>query len=65
MLGLKGLKSNKFIDINKIKYLVFSLTNNNYNLNNKKIGDIYEKDIFYSLSLVVSEFKNKTLEKNN
>nr|QWO71405.1 RNA polymerase [Termitomyces sp. K1Ag] len=62
MLGLKGLNISKHLDINKIKYLVFSLTNNIYSLNRKKVGDIYEKDIFYSLSLVVSDLKS--LENN-
>ena len=61
MLAIKGLNSNELIDINKINYLVFSLTHEKYSLSNNKIGDKIDKDIFYSLSLVTrSEFiKNK------
>ena len=32
LLSIKGLESNKLIDENNIRYLVFTLTNNNYNL---------------------------------
>nr|QWO71408.1 RNA polymerase [Termitomyces sp. K2P1] len=63
MLGLKGLKISKHLDINKIKYLVFSLTNTKSSFNTKEVGNRYEKDIFYSLSLVVSDLKS--LENNN
>ena len=61
MLSIKGLVSNKLIDENNIKYLVFSLTDNNYNLYiNKakakkgviKIENL-ERDIFYSVSLII------------
>ena len=65
MLGIKGLNSNELFNINKIKYLVFSLTENSYNLSRKMVGDKMVSDIFYSLSLVLSDLKNKGLEKNN
>jgi len=61
MLAIKGLNSNKLIDINKINYLVFSFTDEKFSLSKNKIGDNSEKDIFYSLSLVTRSdiFKNK------
>lgn len=52
MLGIKGINSNKNIDINKIKYLIFSL-NTHQSINNS-----LELDLFYSLRLVVSDFNN-------
>ena len=55
MLGIKGLTSNNLREINNIKYLVFSLSSSNHILNTTKVCDTYEKDIFYSLSLVVSD----------
>ncbi len=63
MLGIKGLNSNDLdlLNINKIKYLAFSLTDDSHNLSNKKVGDKYERDIFYSLKLVLSDLKNKGL----
>jgi hypothetical protein len=64
MLGIKGLNSNKLlIDINKIKYLVFSLTNNNSELITKKGSDKLVKDIFYSVSLIIPDYINENIEK--
>ena len=59
MLSIKGLVSNKVIDQNNIKYLVFSLTNNKYNLSAIKDKDgvlkshNWERDIFFSVSLIL------------
>jgi len=57
MLSVKGLDSNKLIDENNLKYLVFSVTNTKYNLNTNKVGQpnhpINEKDIFFSISLIL------------
>lgn len=59
MLGIKGLDSNNFIDVNKLKYLVFSLTSEKYDLSNNKLDNRFNKDIFYSVSLILPEIKNE------
>lgn len=73
LLGIKGLNSNELIDINKINYLVFSLTNEKYSLSNNIIGGTFssasggwrERDIFYSLTLVTrSKFINNKEQSN-
>jgi hypothetical protein len=67
LLSIKGLDSNQLIDENNIRYLVFSLTDNKYSLSaiNDKDGVLktprLEKDIFYSVSLILqsSGFKDE------
>jgi hypothetical protein len=66
MLSIKGYEPNEFIGKKNNKYLVFSLTmdkyNSNYENNNTDSNYIFKTDIFYSVSLLASEFLN---DKNN
>jgi hypothetical protein len=62
LLGVKGVNSNKNIDINKIKYLIFSLDSNYLSL--RRTGDKLDMDLFYSLRLVISDFNNNNNNNN-
>lgn len=66
MLSIKGYEANEFIGKKNNKYLVFSLTmdkhNSNYENNETNSNYIFKTDIFYSVSLIASEFLN---DKNN
>jgi hypothetical protein len=44
MLSIKGLlyKSNKLIDENNFRYLVFSVTSTKYDLSSNKVGGSFE-----------------------
>ena len=63
LLGIKGVRSNQIIDINKIKYLLFSVSNNK--LSNMRTDDNINMDLLYSLRLVVSDIKNYSIKKEN
>jgi len=59
LLSIKGLDSNKLIDENNIRYLVFSLANNKDDLSAGTDENGFIKispkgsDIFYSVSLIL------------
>jgi DNA-directed RNA polymerase len=56
LLSIKGLNSenDNIININKIKYLVFSLTSSS-SINLNKNEEVIERDLFYSLKLILKD----------